>query len=84
MCSGFSISKCFKEEILTLLVLIQDGKKSDEQQSTAELWPDELTKLFRGKISKLEKIKIKKYWNLRTSNNSFHKIKSVIRKNTHN
>jgi hypothetical protein len=59
--SGFGISKCFKEEILTLRVLIQDKKQSDEQPRTAEMWPDEIIKPFRGKMSKLEK---KKYWNL--------------------
>jgi hypothetical protein len=38
--SGFGISKCFKEEILTLRVLIYDKKQNDEQPRTAEMWPD--------------------------------------------
>ena len=84
MFSGFGISKCFKEEILTPRILIQDKKQSDEQPRTADMWPDELNKLFRGKISKFgerererEREREKGIYN--TSNNSFHKIKNVIR-----
>jgi hypothetical protein len=59
--SGFGISKRCKEVMLTLRVVIQDEKQNDEKPRTAELWPDELTNLFRGKISTLKKKK--KKWN---------------------
>jgi hypothetical protein len=56
VCGGFSISKCFKKEILTLRVLMQDGKQSDEQPCTAELCPDELTVPGENfKIGKMQK-----------------------------
>ena len=64
-----------KRNLLTLRVLIQDKKQSDEKPRTAEMWPGELTKLFRGKISKLEYIYIGIH---NTSSNSLHKIKNVI------
>jgi len=56
--SGFGISKCFKGEILALRVFIQDKKQSDEQPRTAEMWPDGLIKLFRGKNFKIGKKKL--------------------------
>jgi hypothetical protein len=38
--SGFGISKCWTEEMVTLRVLIQDEKQNEGKPRTAELWPD--------------------------------------------